>query len=111
MMQKAGRLGFQLLRDDQRLRTDQELADEMIKALGFKRRGAWIDEAIRKAIAQALAIKICSQNSLVSVPSIRSYRDQRKRYFLLSLFDSKAKEPSDWALSGTGLFWGRERCV
>jgi hypothetical protein len=38
---------------DGRLRTDQELADEMIKALGFKRRGARIDEAIRKAIAQS----------------------------------------------------------
>jgi very-short-patch-repair endonuclease len=38
---------------DGRLRTDQELADEMITALGFKRRGTRIDEAIRKAIAQA----------------------------------------------------------
>ena len=40
------------IESDQRLRTDQELADEMIKALGFKRRGARIEEAIRKAIAQ-----------------------------------------------------------
>jgi very-short-patch-repair endonuclease len=41
------------IESDGRLRTDQELADEMIKALGFKRRGARIDEAIRKAIAQS----------------------------------------------------------
>jgi very-short-patch-repair endonuclease len=41
------------IESDQRLRTDQELADEMIKAIGFKRRGARIDEAIRKAIAQS----------------------------------------------------------
>ena len=41
------------IESDQRLRTDQELADEMIKALGFKRRGARIDEAVRKAIAQS----------------------------------------------------------
>jgi hypothetical protein len=37
------------IESDQRLRTDQELADEMIKAIGFKRRGARIDEATRKA--------------------------------------------------------------
>ena len=41
------------IESDGRLRTDQELADEMVKALGFKRRGARIDEAIRKAIAQS----------------------------------------------------------
>jgi very-short-patch-repair endonuclease len=41
------------IESDERLRTDQELADEMIKALGFKRRGTRIDEAIRKAIAQS----------------------------------------------------------
>ena len=41
------------IESDGRLRTDQELADEMIKALPFKRRGARIDEAIRKAIAQS----------------------------------------------------------
>ena len=41
------------IESDGRLRTDQELADEMVKALGFKRRGTRIDEAIRKAIAQS----------------------------------------------------------
>ena len=41
------------IESDGRLRTDQELSDEMVKALGFKRRGARIDEAIRKAIAQS----------------------------------------------------------
>jgi very-short-patch-repair endonuclease len=41
------------IESDERLRTDQELADEMVKALGFKRRGARIDEAIKKAIAQS----------------------------------------------------------
>jgi very-short-patch-repair endonuclease len=41
------------IESDGRLRTDQELADEMFNALGFKRRGARIDEAIRKAIAQS----------------------------------------------------------
>ena len=41
------------IESDGRLRTDQELADEMVKALGFKRRGARIDEAIRKAISQS----------------------------------------------------------
>jgi hypothetical protein len=35
------------------LRTDQELADEMVKTLQFKRRGVRIEEAIRKAIAQS----------------------------------------------------------
>ena len=41
------------IESDGRLRTDQELADEMIKALGFKRRGVRIDDAIKKAIAQS----------------------------------------------------------
>ncbi len=41
------------IKSDGRLRTDQELADEMIKTLGFKRRGARIDDAIKKAIAQS----------------------------------------------------------
>jgi len=41
------------IESDGRLRTNQELADEMVKALGFKRRGARIDEAIRKAISQS----------------------------------------------------------
>jgi very-short-patch-repair endonuclease len=41
------------IESDGRLRTDQELADEMIRELGFKRRGARIDEAITKAIAQS----------------------------------------------------------
>ena len=41
------------IESDGRLRTDQEVTDEMIKTLGFKRRGARIDEAIRKAIAQS----------------------------------------------------------
>jgi len=40
------------IESDGRLRTDQELADELVKALGFKRRGARIDEAVRKAVAQ-----------------------------------------------------------
>jgi len=41
------------IKSDGRLRTDQELADEMLEALGFNRRGARIDEAIRKAIEQS----------------------------------------------------------
>jgi hypothetical protein len=41
------------LESDGRLRTDQELADEMVKTLGFKRRGARIDEAVMKAIVQS----------------------------------------------------------
>ncbi|MGH7839610.1 MAG: DUF559 domain-containing protein, partial [Candidatus Binataceae bacterium] len=41
------------IESDGRLRTDQELADEMIITLGFKRRGARIDKAIRQSIAQS----------------------------------------------------------
>jgi very-short-patch-repair endonuclease len=41
------------IESDGRLRTDQELAEEMFKTLGFKRRGVRIDDAIRKAIAQS----------------------------------------------------------
>jgi very-short-patch-repair endonuclease len=41
------------IESDGRLRTDQELIDEMVKTLGFKRRGSRIEEAIRKAIAQS----------------------------------------------------------
>jgi very-short-patch-repair endonuclease len=41
------------LESDGRLRTDQELADEMVKTLGFRRRGARIDEAVMKAIVQS----------------------------------------------------------
>jgi very-short-patch-repair endonuclease len=41
------------IESDGRLRTDQELADELMKELPFKRRGARIDEAIRTAIAQS----------------------------------------------------------
>jgi very-short-patch-repair endonuclease len=38
---------------DGRLRTDQELGDELFEELPFKRRGTRIDEAIRQAIAQS----------------------------------------------------------
>ena len=41
------------IESDGRLRTDQEVSDELFKALGFRRRGARIEDAIRKAIAQS----------------------------------------------------------
>jgi very-short-patch-repair endonuclease len=41
------------IRSDGRLRTDEEIIDEMVDELGFGRRGARIEEAIRKALEQA----------------------------------------------------------
>jgi very-short-patch-repair endonuclease len=40
----------QWISSDGLLRTDEEIIDEMVKELGFKRRGTSIEEAIRKAI-------------------------------------------------------------
>jgi hypothetical protein len=40
------------IESDGHLRTDQDLGQEMVKELGFKRHGARIDEAIKNAIAQ-----------------------------------------------------------
>jgi hypothetical protein len=38
------------VRSDGRLRTDEQLIEEMLDELGFSRRGRKIDEAIRSAI-------------------------------------------------------------
>jgi very-short-patch-repair endonuclease len=54
---------LQLIRwieSDGRLRTEQEIADELFDTLGFHRRGTRIDKAIRKAITQ--------RNSQVQLP-------------------------------------------
>jgi hypothetical protein len=40
------------VQSDDRLRTDSQLVDEMVEALGFNRRGARIVEAIEAAIAE-----------------------------------------------------------
>jgi very-short-patch-repair endonuclease len=41
------------IESDGRSRTDEELRQELVNELGFKRRGVRIDEAIRKAVAQS----------------------------------------------------------
>ncbi|MGK2966676.1 MAG: hypothetical protein ACSLFM_13890, partial [Tepidiformaceae bacterium] len=41
------------IRSDGRLRTDEELLDEAIDALGFSRRGPRIEAALREAITRA----------------------------------------------------------
>ena len=52
------------IRSDGRLRTDEGTLDEMIRELGFQRRGARIVASIREAIARARGSQTGQQPAL-----------------------------------------------